>query len=201
MDYMIMAKYVIDYNDSTRIGMHTVYRVIAASKFYLNPEHFVFAVTTGSVGGWIESEENLSQDGCAWVGDGASVWGSARVRDEAVVYGSAHVYDHAIISGGARVHGSCTIFGNATISDDAEVKDNVVICGKARVLGESRVIGVSTIDKNAMVSGNAVVRNSLIGGSAWICGTADINNKEIISGIEDGKELEFDEYEDSDEDS
>ena len=42
-------------------------------------------VSKGDKGGWIEKEENLSQDGNAWV------YGDARVSDNARVYGDAWV--------------------------------------------------------------------------------------------------------------
>ena len=37
-------------------------------------------VEKGELGGWIESEKNLSQDGDAWVFDNATVRGNAKVR-------------------------------------------------------------------------------------------------------------------------
>ena len=49
----------------------------------------------GELGGYIEKEENLSQEGDAWVSDNAQVSGNARVSDNARVYGTARVYDDA----------------------------------------------------------------------------------------------------------
>lgn len=39
-------------------------------------------IKSGDIGGWIENEENLSQDGNAWVCDNARVCGNARVCDK-----------------------------------------------------------------------------------------------------------------------
>ena len=50
-------------------------------------------VKAGDLGGWIESEANLSQDGNAWVFDNAVVFGNARVFGNAVVSGDAWVYN------------------------------------------------------------------------------------------------------------
>ena len=55
----------------------------------------------GELGGYIEKEENLSQEGNAWV------------YDDAWVYGNAQVYGNAWVSGNAWV------YGNAQVSDDA----------------------------------------------------------------------------------
>ena len=46
-------------------------------------------VRAGDVGGYIECERNLSQDGNAWV------YGNAQVYDNAWVYGDARVCDNA----------------------------------------------------------------------------------------------------------
>ena len=43
-----------------------------------------YAVTPGTVGGWIENEENLSHDGNAWVYGDAQVYGNAQVYVELV---------------------------------------------------------------------------------------------------------------------
>ena len=52
-------------------------------------------VKAGDVGGWIEKEENLSQDGNAWVYGDAQVYGGARVSGNAWVCGDARVYGDA----------------------------------------------------------------------------------------------------------
>lgn len=48
-------------------------------------------VKEGDLGGWIEKEENLSQEGNTWV------YGNATVYDNATVYGNAMVYGNAEI--------------------------------------------------------------------------------------------------------
>lgn len=59
-------------------------------------------VKAGELGGFVEKEENLSQDGNAWVYDNARVYGDACVCGDACVYGDARVYGDA---GYATVHG------------------------------------------------------------------------------------------------
>ena len=53
------------------------------------------------LGGFIESEKNLSQDGDAWVFDDAQVFG------DAWVFGDARVSGNALVSGDARVSCLC----------------------------------------------------------------------------------------------
>ena len=51
-------------------------------------------VKAGNLGGWIESEDNLSQEGDAWVTGQATVTGRATVTGQARVCGE---YDHIVI--------------------------------------------------------------------------------------------------------
>ena len=73
-------------------------------------------VTSGEVGGWIESEKCLDQSGNAWVSGNARVYGNARVS------GNARVYGNALVFGNARV------YGNARVSGDARVSSLEAIC-------------------------------------------------------------------------
>lgn len=58
----------------------------------------------GTVGGWIEGEHNLSQEG------ECRVWGNAQVCGNAQVFGNAEVY------GNARLCGEDVVYGNARVS-------------------------------------------------------------------------------------
>ena len=63
-------------------------------------------VKKGDLGGYVEKENNLSQDGNAWV------YGNARVCGDAWVYGNARVCGDAEVSGDARVCGDACVSGN-----------------------------------------------------------------------------------------
>ena len=109
------------------------------------------SVKAGDKGGWIEKEENLSQDGCCWVyGDAmvygdAKVYGCARVHDNSNVYGDAKVYGYAdvlgnvIVCGNARVYGDAKVYGDAIVYGNADVYGNVIVCGNARVYGDAKL--------------------------------------------------------------
>jgi len=65
-------------------------------------------VKAGELGGFVEKEENLSQDGNAWVYDNARVYGDACVCGDARVCGDACVCGDARVCGDAgyaTVHG------------------------------------------------------------------------------------------------
>lgn len=82
-------------------------------------------VESGEVGGYVEKEENLSQDGNAWVS------GNAKVYDDAEVYGNAKVSGNAWVYDNAKVSGDAEVYGDAEVSGDAEVCGNAWVCGDA----------------------------------------------------------------------
>ena len=53
-------------------------------------------VEAGDLGGWIENEGNLSQDGVCWIYENAQVYGSAQVYENARICGNAWVYSGGI---------------------------------------------------------------------------------------------------------
>ena len=83
-----------------------------------------FGVKAGELGGFVEGEINLSQDGDAWVSGNACVSANACVSDNAWVYGDAWVSDSAGVFGNAKVSGNAEVSGDADISGDAEVSAN-----------------------------------------------------------------------------
>ena len=91
-----MKKYEFTGEVKTYLGK-TLHRIKAVVSFGI--------VVKGEIGGWIESEKNLSQDGNAWVYGDARVSGDAEVYGNAWVSGDARVYGNAEVSGDARVYG------------------------------------------------------------------------------------------------
>lgn len=73
-------------------------------------------VKKGERGGFIQKEDNLSQNGNAWVSGNAEVFGNAWVSGDAKVYGNARVFGDAEVYGDARVFGDAEVFGDAKVS-------------------------------------------------------------------------------------
>lgn len=72
-------------------------------------------IKTGDIGGYVQSERNLSQEGNCWVFRDAKVHGDARVCDDARIYDSAEIF------GNARVYNSTWVYGDLRICDDAQI--------------------------------------------------------------------------------
>ena len=100
-----MKKYELT-NETKVINGVELYRIKALESFGY--------IKKGDLGGWIESEKNLSQYGNAWVYDNAKVGGDATVCGNARISGNAWVY------GNATVGGDATVCGNATVRENAD---------------------------------------------------------------------------------
>ena len=94
-------------------------------------------VKAGELGGYVEKEENVSQDGNAWVSGDAEVSGDARVSGNAEVSGNAWVSGNAEVYGDAWVSGNAWVYGNARVSGNAEVSGNAWVSGNARVSSDA----------------------------------------------------------------
>ena len=77
-------------------------------------------VSKGDLGGWLESEKNLSHEGNCWIYDNG--W----VCDNGVVYGNGQV------------------FNNGRVCGDGMVRDNGVVCGDGKVCGDDSVCNYET---------------------------------------------------------
>ena len=107
------------------------------------------SVKAGELGGYAEKEENISQDGNAWVSGDARVYGDARVS------GHARVSDNARVSGHAWVSDNALVFGRALVFGDAKVSGRALVFGNARVSGDALISGNARVSGDAWVSDNA----------------------------------------------
>jgi carbonic anhydrase/acetyltransferase-like protein (isoleucine patch superfamily) len=135
------------------------------------------------IGGWIESEDNLSQLGTCFVYDEAMVWGNGEVSENARILGKAQVYGRASAYGAVQISGDAEIYGEAKVFGSAEVLD------LANIYGSSSVYGASIVSGNALVSGDAVVfgkatitDHAVINGKAQVFGRAVISGTSTVSG-------------------
>lgn len=128
--------------------------------------HQIRRISDGKIGGWIEKEDNLSQEGSCWVDD------NAKVDCNAKVYGNAKVYDNAWVSDKAQVFDDARVYGNAKVGYGAWVYDKVKVYGHAKIYGKARVYN------NAEVYGNTEVYSYVeIYGNVKITGGKYTNGK------------------------
>ena len=97
----------------------TLYRIRALKDFG--------NIKTGDIGGYIQSEDNLSHKKNCWVYDDAKVYDNACIYDNAKVFRCAEVYNYAKIRDDAEVNGNAKIYGCALLYGDAYIYENDII--------------------------------------------------------------------------
>ncbi len=114
-------------------------------------------VQAGELGGYIEKEDNLSQEGTAWVHGDAKVYGDARVSGNANVHGEAEVYGNARMYGSAEAYGNARLYDNAKAHGEAEIYGNAKVYGQAEIYENAGVYGSARVHENARARGDANV--------------------------------------------
>jgi hypothetical protein len=107
-------------------------------------------LSDGKIGGWIEKEENLAQEGQCFVYDNAKVFGDAEVYDNAWVYGRARVFDDAEVCGDVQVFGDAEVFGDARVYEYAKVFSHAKVFCNANVGGFARLFGDAKATKKVI---------------------------------------------------
>lgn len=156
-------------------------------------------VKAGDLGGYIESERNLSQEGDCWVYDKAKVtdeakiYGNAKIKgyvvisDNAEVFDNAKVYDYAEVSGNAKVYGNAQVEDSAKIYNKVEVFDNALIdkettlYNKAKVYGNAKVTENAELHDEVQVYDNAKIDNARLYDKAQVYGKAKVFGDATIS--------------------
>ena len=114
-------------------------------------------VPAGTLGGFVQSEANLSQGN-----DDAWLYDDSVSRDEACVCDDARLYEQAMAQDLALARGSVIMYGNAIACDNAIVTGGR-ICNGALVCGNARVRENTVTHIAPVVAGHCVVMGDLAG--------------------------------------
>lgn len=157
-------------------GDTLVYRVRALRSFG--------DVKKGDVGGFIQSESNLSHDGDCWVYDESCVYenayvsGNSTVRNRAHISGNAYIYDGQIsdhvcifddvsIYDGAIISGYIGIFDQVSVSA-ARISGDLNIYGNIKISGNTELSGNGEISGNAEISDGRISKNLCVDGTVCV---------------------------------
>lgn len=193
-------KYELIKEDSIVVDGHTLYRIKAVRDFYV--------IDKDEVGGYVESEENLSHEGECWIYNDGMVYGKAVVSENGSVTDNAKVYDYAIIEGDAAVMDRAEVYGHAIMNDYSNIGGNAKLYGSARMEDSStlkgfaevydyaRLRGDCLVDDDARIYGNSVINgfarvfnhasvkdNAIVSGRAVVCGYATVSKHGSIFGV------------------
>jgi len=172
-------KYKILKDNKKSIYGETVYRIQALKDFTCQGRE----VAKDSIGGYVASEDNLSQSGTCWIFDEAAVFDGSVVKDDAkvagfatLIYGDSRIENSAVIESGTIYH--CNVKDKAAVlrkctendlrngnNDDSYI--TVIMHEENILLGSGRSTQPNIID-------------SIIGGNSKVCATASLDRCTVV---------------------
>ncbi len=175
-------KYIIKKQRTKKRIRRQLYRIRALKDFG--------DVKAGDLGGFVRSEDNLSQKGNCWVYDDSIVTDEAEIHNDAIIKNNSYIYGHAVVSDYAIINNSCVsdhafVFGKACILEDSSVFGNAIISGNTHVYEKSAVLGhVQVYDDTLIYGGSTVQGSAKIHGKSRIYGGIIASN---VGEVEDGE--------------
>lgn len=133
-------------------------------------------VGPGALGGYVQTEDNLSQDGTCWIYDQAICCEEAMVEDDGRMFDGAVARGSALISGDARMFERAVAEGNSSffsgeLKEDARLSGNAVVNRSDN--GLSPLIGRKS-NVYGSVCGWFVVNDNIFEGEHYLNRTEDM---------------------------
>lgn len=139
-------KYSIDKSDSIIENGKTLYRVIYLQDLII--EDNLLPIAKDSKGGYIEKEENLSQEGKCFLLGRSIIMGDSKVSGNTQIHGDVKIYGHTIIKGNSNISNNAHIY-ESDIDGDYNITNSVKL-DHAWLKGSGTLAGRFTLeDMNA----------------------------------------------------
>lgn len=137
-------------------------------------------VKTGDLGGYVESESNLSleSDDDAWIYDHAIAAGYAYVSCD------AELHDQAVACGCAYVTQGTKLFGQARAEDESHIR-GAVLTGNVRASGRSMVMNDPNLETAPLLEGFSAVYGKVIGNVRLADGAVVFGGEELCNPTTD----------------
>lgn len=170
-----MKKYELIKESETILMGREVFRVKALKNFG--------NVNAGDVGGWVCSENNLSQEGDCWIYDDAKcldnsrVYDNAKMYDNSIMFGNSVMYDKAKMFDKSIMCNNAEMCGNATMYDSSIMYDNSKMFNNSKMYDETRMY-----DNAAMFNDSIIYSNSRMYGNAVMYDTATMGKDKLLYG-------------------
>lgn len=129
-------------------------------------------VKAGDLGGFVESEDNLSDYGNCWIYNNARVCEGSTIEDDAKISNNAWVTGCSCVCDNARVYGHAKVFGGSTISDQSRVFLHACVED-------------STVTDQSRVYGHAIISECWLSDNARVYGYTELYNDQYVDGNSD----------------
>ena len=170
-----MKKYELIKESKTMFEGIEIYRIRALKDFS--------DVRTGDIGGWVCSEDNLSQNGNCWIYDNAKCLDDARVYYNAKMYDNAIMYDDAIMYDNSRMFNNTIMYNNSRIFNNAKMYDNAMMYNKTRMFSNAIMGDNAIMYDDAIIGDNAkMFDNSRMYDDAIMYDNAILDKDKLLYG-------------------
>ena len=165
-------------------------------------------VKKGDIGGFVQSEHNLSHDGNCWIYDDAKCMDSAKCMDDSIMfdnsimYNNSKMYDYSrmcdyskmfdnsimynnsIMFDNSRMYDNSIMYDNSRMLDNSKMYDNSKMCGNSKMYDNSQMYNNSKMFGNSKMFDNTkMYDNSSLHGNAKISDNTILKNNDKIYGI------------------
>ena len=183
-------------------NIHTLHRIKSLKE--------IEDIKVGDLGGWIESEKNLNQEGECWVYDDSKVYGNASVSGDANVYDGSEVRDNAQVYDTANVartnvSGDAKIYGNAWVYGYDDAIDVQTVYKKGEEPEDDELVDVYADDGHEPDYHIPVIRDNVeiyddaeVIGSSVLSGNVKIHGDVMVTEADIDGDLDFDYQQDLD---
>ena len=170
-----MKKYELIKESKTIFEGIEIYRIRALKDFS--------DIKAGDIGGWVCSEDNLSQNGNCWIYDNAKCLDDARVYYNAKMYDNAIMYDDAIMYDNSRMFNNTIMYNNSRIFNNAKMYDNAMMYNKTRMFSNAIMGDNAIMYDDAIIGDNAkMFDNSRMYDDAIMYDNAILNKDKLLYG-------------------
>lgn len=105
-------------------------------------------VCKGQLGGYVQSEANLSHNDECWIYDQARVYENAKVEKK------AKIFNQVCVSGNVLITDNVCLYDDVKVQDDAHLYDYCIICDQVNIFSHATLNCHAQITKNARIHDN-----------------------------------------------
>ena len=125
-----MKKYEIlmDEENTIEWNGHILHRIKALKDFR--------NVRKGDIGGYVQKEKNLSQEGNCWIYDNAKAMDSSRIYDNSEMHDNSVMHENSIMFDNSEIHDSSIMHDNCRMYNDSRMYGDGELNNKAKLYGK-----------------------------------------------------------------
>ena len=155
-------------------------------------------VRKGDLGGFVENENNLSQDGNCWIYDNAKaidyseMYDNSSIHDNSIMFDNSEMYDNSIMSDNSEMHGNSEMYDNSRMYDNSKMYNNSIMFDNSKMYGNSKMYSNSKMYGYSIMYGYSKMYDySKMYGNSEMHNASELKGNEKLYGRLHGKVDDF----------